>query len=66
VPGLDVPASDFPTLKGFRLHWNLQLGGTAHQLSPYGKFWHKAKVGTSAAIMNSLLAEFSRRRVPNN
>lgn len=60
------PASNFSTLKGFCLYWNLQLGRTAHELSPYGELWHKAKAGTSAAIMNSLLAEFSRKGVPSN
>lgn len=61
-----APASNFSNLKSFCLHWNLQLGGMAHELSPYSKLWHKAKAGTSAAIMNSLLAEFSCTEVPSN
>lgn len=56
----------FFTLMGFCLHWNLQLGGLDHELSPYGKLWSKARAGTSAAIMNSLLAVFSYRGVPSN
>lgn len=66
LPCLDASASHFSTLMGFYLHWNLQLGGLDHDLSPYGKLWSKAKAGTSAAIMNSLLAVFSYRGVPSN
>lgn len=66
LPGPDAPASNFSTLMGFCLHWNLQLGGLDHDLSAYGKLRSKAKAGTSAAIMNSLLAVFSYRGVPSN
>lgn len=41
-------------------------GRTGPELSPYGKLWSTAKAGTSAAIMNSLLAVFSYRGVPSN
>lgn len=64
--GLDASASLFSTLTGFCLHWNLQLEGLDHELRPYSKLWSKAKAGTAAAIMNSLLAVLSYRGVPSN